>query len=117
MIELTKDNFEDLIEEGLTVVDFYSPTCNPCVRMKKILPNLELKLDGVANLYMVNASEEFELEEKYDVESVPTFIFFLDGKEVERFSGVKTLSEIEQITLRLKEKGYDETRTTEGREK
>lgn len=116
MIELTKDTFDALTDEGFVIVDFYSPTCLPCVRMMKILPNLELKLDGIATMYKVNASEEWELEEKHQVESVPTFIFFMDGKEVDRFAGVKTLSEIEQLTISIKERGYGKTRTTEGRE-
>lgn len=116
MIELTKETFDMLIDDGITVVDFYSPNCQPCVRMMKILPNLEQKLDGIANLYKVNALEEKELEEKYNVESVPTFIFFKDGKEIDRLAGVRPLLEIERLTLRIKEKGYDTERTTKGLE-
>jgi len=114
MLELNPEVFDTLIEDGTVVVDFYSNGCSPCVRMMKILPTLEEKLRNIAEMYKVNADEQTALAEKYDVDSVPTFIFFNNGKEVERFSGVKTLAEIEQITLKVKENGYGEERTTQG---
>ena len=110
MLELSPEVFDVLTEDGTVVVDFYSNSCPPCVRMMKILPNLEEKLRDIAEIYKVNADENPELTEKFEVASVPTFIFFKEGKEVERFSGVKTLAEIEQITLKVN--GYGKERTT-----
>ena len=112
MLELSPEVFDVLTEDGTVIVDFYSNSCQPCVRMMKILPNLEEKLRDVADMYKVNADENTELTERFDVSSVPTFIFFKEGKEVERFSGVKTLAEIEQITLKVN--GYGKERTTQG---
>jgi thioredoxin-like negative regulator of GroEL len=66
---------------------FTKQGCPPCVKLKEIIsdiPNVEF-LDA-----MGHASE-------YGLRQAPTTIIFKNGVEVQRFVGVKTKAEIEEI--------------------
>ena len=103
MIESLNDQtFYDVVgQDGIVVVDVYADWCQPCQRIMKILPNLATALDGVAKLYKANIDEIPNVSEIFGVRSIPTFIFFKNGAEVSRFTGVKTLAEIEAIVRSL----------------
>jgi thioredoxin 1 len=82
---------------NIIIADFYATWCKPCQRLFLILPNLEKDLDGIAQIAKIDVDAQVELKELYKVTSIPTFIFFKDGIEVTRFSGIKTLTEIKEI--------------------
>ena len=45
----------------------------------------------------VNVDEQFELAVRYQVSSIPTLMFFKDGKAVRRAVGLRSKAEIEQL--------------------
>ena len=51
--------------------------------------------EGRAYVGKVNVDEEGELAMKYGVRSIPTLIFFENGKEVNRMVGVQDKEDIE----------------------
>lgn len=81
----------------LAIVDFYSDSCIPCKRMSPILTALEEQYPDEVYIAKVNAAYEKELVEAYQIQSTPTFLVFKNGEIVERFSGVKSLEELEEI--------------------
>ena len=82
---------------GLAVVDFYSDSCIPCKRMSPILAAIEQEYPKGLFVAKVNIAYEEELVEKYQIRTAPTFLFFKDGKEVERLSGARKKEELVQI--------------------
>ena len=81
VIEISEENFEsEVLKSELPVlVDFWAPWCGPCRMMGPIVDeiaeeNLELKV------CKVNVDEASELAIKYDVESIPTLIYFKNGQ-------------------------------------
>lgn len=80
--------------KNLVVVDFSAKWCGPC---KKIEPFIE-KLSGVHTSVLflkVDVDELSDVASKYEVNSMPTFIFYINGIEVDRLRGARQ-SEIEQ---------------------
>ncbi|KAL8241446.1 hypothetical protein R6Q59_014800 [Mikania micrantha] len=81
VVILTETNFTDFIETNRYVmVEFYAPWCGHC---KALAPEYaaaatELKEDPVV-LAKVDAQEESELAETYEVQGFPTVLFFIDG--------------------------------------
>ena len=100
---LTIDNFfDEVLEQKVTVVDFYAEWCEPCKKMLKILPNLAKKLSCNARIVKVNTDEQKELVDIYAIKKVPTFVFLVDGAEVRRIEGrAPRLKEIEDIINEL----------------
>ena len=89
LIELTSENFNNEIKDGLKLIEFYTGWCGYCKKQK---PELE-KMDKIW-IGQVNADNSPEISAKYKVGAFPTFLIFKDGKEVERFSGYKTKEDL-----------------------
>ena len=101
MIHLTEGNLDGYISNSKpVVVDCYSTWCEPCKRMLKILPNLEAEFGNKVVFIKVDVDENRSLAEAYYVHSIPTFFIFKDGKQVEKWEGIKTLLEMKKIIER-----------------
>jgi thioredoxin 1 len=87
MTELQGDDFESAVSSAKKcLVDFYATWCGPCRAMNPVLESVESEL-GADIIFKIDVDKNRELAEKYGIRSVPTFIFFEDGKERERKSG------------------------------
>ena len=74
----------------LVVVDFWATWCSPCRMLKPILERVSGE-GGIADLVdfvLVDVETNAELADLYQVSSTPTVIFFKDGVEVGRKSGL-----------------------------
>ena len=89
MTHFNKESFDAALAEGkLMMVDFWAVWCGPCRMLAPMVDDLAEKYDGKVVVGKVNVDEEQELAIRYGVMSIPTVIFFKDGKEVDRKVGV-----------------------------
>ena len=90
-ITLTDQNFqkEVLNSEGLVLVDFWSPTCPPCLMLAPIIEEIAKEFEGKAKIGKLNVFENQETADKYQIFSIPTIIIFKNGKEIERAVGLR----------------------------
>lgn len=93
--ELTKDNFDNEIKEGLKVVEFYAPWCGYCKKQEEELKNMDKIWIG-----QVNSDDNSELAIRHGIHSFPSFILFKEGKEVERFSGLRKKEDLMNIVMK-----------------
>ncbi|QHW32516.1 thioredoxin [Paenibacillus rhizovicinus] len=87
---LTKDNFNQSIESGVTLVDFWAPWCGPCKMQLPIVEELSSELAGTATIGKINVDEEPELASQFGVMSIPTLILFKDGQPVDKMVGLQS---------------------------
>lgn len=98
MINLTKDNISYyLSEEKPLFVDFYAEWCNPCMQIMKIIHRIEEPLSPRVNFGKINIETEKELATLHQIRSVPTFALFIGGMEVLKWSGVKSIQEMQKL--------------------
>lgn len=72
------------------MVDFWATWCGPCKVMLPVVEELAKELSGKPfKIGKVNVDENSVLAGKYNVMSIPTFIFFKGGKEHSRLMGVQ----------------------------
>ena len=93
MTHLEKEDFNELIKEGLHLVDFYAEWCGPCKMMMPVLESIEDKID----IIKVNIDEHEDLAKEYRIMSIPTLVFFKDGEIQEELVGFRSKEELEEI--------------------
>ncbi len=87
------ENYDQLLSQGFTIVDFYSETCGPCKLFSKILEEIACELPFV-NIVKVNTTFFPRLGIENDIEAVPTVFFVKDGKILERVVGLMEQEEV-----------------------
>jgi len=76
------------------LVDFYSPTCAPCLMMGPQFDEAAKNLHPTARLAKIDTTAEQAIASRFTIASVPTMIIFKDGKEISRQSGAMLAAEI-----------------------
>ena len=86
-VELTNDNFDATVAEGVTMVDFWAPWCGPCRMIAPVIEELAEDFDGKATIAKVNTDEQQEIAVRFGIRSIPTIIFLKDGEVVDQMVG------------------------------
>lgn len=64
---------------------FYSENCSFCEQMKPRIANL---IKRGWSIEVFDVDEDNDIAEIYDIERMPTFIYEVDGKQVDRWTGL-----------------------------
>lgn len=76
----SEKEFDELVKEGKVLVDFFATWCGPC---RMLAPNLE-QLDAdptfEPQIIKVDVDEVESLAIRYQVSSIPTLLYFVDGE-------------------------------------
>lgn len=84
-----EEEFNDIVSEKVTLVDFYADWCGPCRRMGEVLETLE-----DVNVLKINTDEFPNLASSFGVMSIPTLILFVDGSESGKLIGLQSKDDI-----------------------
>ncbi|XP_033005267.1 glutaredoxin-3 [Lacerta agilis] len=83
------DQFRDLLQQpgrSLVVVHFWAPWAPQCVQMNNVMTELAKEHLQVA-FVKLEAEAVPEVSEKYEITSVPTFLFFKNSQKIDRLDG------------------------------
>ncbi|MBO1510225.1 thioredoxin [Metabacillus bambusae] len=100
-ITLTKETFQNHIQSGVTLVDFWAPWCGPCKVQLPIVEELAGEMKGQAKIAKVNVDNEHELASQFGIMSIPTLLLFKDGKVVDKMVGINQKHVLEDKILEL----------------
>jgi len=91
---LTSANFAAATASGVVLVDFWAAWCGPCRMQMPIIVETVPQLPAGVKIAKVNIDESSDLAKQFNVEMVPTWIVFKDGKEISRTSGVQAVPDL-----------------------
>lgn len=99
---ITNEQFEEKVvnNKKLVIVDFFANWCGPCKMLMPVLEEIDNEIEDV-QIVKVNIDQDEELAKKFGVLSIPTLIFFKEGKEVEKTIGYRQKSQIVEILNKL----------------
>jgi thioredoxin 1 len=83
--EATRENFDDLVESGTTLVDVWGPDCRQCLALKPHVEKLAEARDDLS-VVMLEAPKARRVCIRLKVHGLPTFLLMHDGQEVSRLS-------------------------------
>jgi thioredoxin-like negative regulator of GroEL len=89
MVEATKDNFKDLVADGVTLVDVWGPSCQPCIAMMPEVEKLAAEKAPDVRVVKLEAPKARRLCMEYKIMGLPAFLLFNDGEEVSRLAGAE----------------------------
>jgi len=72
--------FDQTIAQGTVLVDMFATWCGPCKMLAPVLEDLSKTYEGKVEFVKVDVDENPELAARYQVMSIPTLLFFKDGK-------------------------------------
>ena len=72
------------------LVAFWAPWSRPCLVLDPILQGLARAWAGKAKVVKVNADDCLDLSLCYDIQSIPTLLYFVEGKPRLRIVGTAT---------------------------
>lgn len=93
---LNKQNFDDTVANGVTLVDFWATWCGPCKMLAPTIKELADDYADKAQVAKVDVDENPELAEKFGIYSIPTLLIFKDGELKERLIGFRAKSQISE---------------------
>ena len=79
-----------------TVYYFTADWCKPCERVRPIVKELNREQTQVL-FQTIDADDNLDLVSKFNVRSVPTFIYFEEGIEQRRITGAQTKEQLENF--------------------
>jgi thioredoxin len=96
--EMSAKQFDKLLTQNkLVLVDFHTVWCSPCRKMAPIIDRLEKEYTGKASVLRIDVDKSTELATKYQIQSVPVFILFKDGKEVWKQNGAMEETKLKEV--------------------
>jgi len=98
-LEVNDSSFKAEIEDskGLAMVDFWAPWCGPCQSAAPVVEALAAEYQGKMKVAKVNVDDNQATASKFGVMSIPTFVFFKDGQEVDRKVGLPSQDALKGI--------------------
>ncbi|MBN2156092.1 MAG: hypothetical protein JW776_08615 [Candidatus Lokiarchaeota archaeon] len=83
---LEEGKFNTILENPLVIMDIFTVWCQPCIEVRPIFRNLSRKYSEIKFL-SVDLDHARWIGEKFDIDSIPSFLFFKDGEMVHKHVG------------------------------
>jgi thioredoxin 1 len=89
VVHLTDGNFKkEVIESGIPVlVDFWATWCGPCKMIAPVVEELAKEFDQKIKIGKVDVDENPNIAGQFGIMSIPTLMFFKNGKVMEQIVG------------------------------
>ena len=96
VVKLNSSNFEEEVLkcEKKVLVDFYADWCGPCKMMSPVVDEIAKDYSEKLKVCKLNVDEAGDIAGEYGVMSIPTLIFFENGKVIDTVVGLTSRSEL-----------------------
>lgn len=93
---INEAEFDELIKQGITLVDFYADWCGPCKMLAPILEELDNEYSNIT-FVKVNCDNDIHLAERYGIMSIPAIYLFKDGNILANTGGYRPKADMKKF--------------------
>jgi thioredoxin 1 len=102
LIHLTDANFDSTVKASpKLIVDCWAPWCGPCRMLAPTFEAMAKDYKGKVSFGKLDTDESPKTAMSMGIHSIPTLIFFKDGKQVERLVGARPRADIESVMKKI----------------
>ncbi|MBK2124206.1 thioredoxin [Fangia hongkongensis] len=91
---ITDQNFEEVTNDGLVLVDFWAPWCGPCKMIAPVLDEIANEKGEAVKIVKLNVDDHPATPQKFAVRGIPTLMLFKNGENVETKVGAATKAQL-----------------------
>ena len=99
-VVLDKDNFDQVVANGVVLVDFWATWCGPCKMLAPTVDAIATEYKDRVIVGKVDVDESEDIARRFGIMSIPTLFLFKDGEVVEKLVGYRLKMELEQLLNR-----------------
>ena len=101
VLEVTDDSFEQEVKQAdlPVMLDIWAPWCGPCRMVTPIVEELAEEYEGSVKVGKLNVDENPDTASQFGISSIPSVLFFQDGKELSdrRIIGARSKAEYQEV--------------------
>jgi thioredoxin 1 len=96
-VVVTDSNLDEFVKRyPKVVIDCWAPWCGPCRMLSPTVDAMAKDYKGKVVFGKLNTDDNFGVSSKYRVMSIPTLLFFKDGKLVDQMVGAAPRAMLDQ---------------------
>lgn len=101
--EIKDDDFDRLVLQGAlpAVVDFWAVWCGPCKALSPAVEQVAGEYAGKVSFFKCNIEDSPQAPSRYGIRSIPTLLFFKDGKVIDQIVGLVPAAKIQSSVKKL----------------
>jgi thioredoxin 1 len=109
-IELTSDNFNDIVTgSGTIMIDFWAEWCGPCRMFAPVFEKASERYQDIV-FGKVDTEEQIELAQAFDIASIPTLMVIRDGVVLYAEAGALPAPMLEELIGKVQDIDMDQVR-------
>jgi thioredoxin 1 len=90
IVTVNMPNFDEVLSQGIVLVDFWAEWCEPCKVQDPILMAVAAETPDEVIIAKLNVEDNKYITQQKAVRNIPSMILFNRGEEVQRWTGLQS---------------------------